>query len=240
MRRLLGTLTLLLALSACGAGSERSAGPEGTGGTPSPSLEGEPVDTTASPGLEEVPPGYDESPDGAPPVADDELDDAALIALLRTRASTRASAAYCRAGQVTVSFEGFDASLGHRFTTIVVRNTSARTCTVEGVPGIGVRGGWGSTFVPEVQSTDRGPDGRLIAGGPVRLAPGKAARSALEWTGDLAGAQSEPASLVVVQLASGQLPATTRARLATDPPGAPPLDIGQFTTIRLAPFEPVR
>ena len=237
MTRVLGTLTLLLALSACGEGPVRPEGPERV---PSASLVGEPEDTTASPGLEEVPPGYDESPDGAPAVADDELADAALTALLRTRASARASATHCRADQVEVSLEGFDAALGHRFTTIVVRNTSARTCTLEGVPGFGVRGGWGSTFVPEVQSTDRGPNGKLIPARPVRLAPGKTARSGLEWTGDLAGAQSEPASLVVVQLASGQVPATTPARLATDPVDAPPLDIGQFTTIYLAPFETVR
>lgn len=235
--RLLGTLALLLALTACsgGPGPERRAGPdEATEAT------GEPADTTASAGIEEVPPGYDESPDGAPPVADDELDDEALTALLRTRASVRASATHCRADQVEVSFEGFDAALGHRFTRLVVRNVSQEACAVEGVPGIGVRGGWGSTFVPEVHSDDRGADGHLVPPGPVRLAPRQAASSDVEWSGALAGAETERASLVVVQLASGQVPAAAPARLAEDPPSAPMLDIGQFTTIELSPFELAR
>lgn len=237
--RLLGTLTLLLALTACGDGpgpSEERAGPDEA----SESVAGEPTDTAASAGLEEVPPGYDESPDGAPPVADDELDDAALRALLRTRASVRSTGQHCRADQVRVSFEGFDAALGHRFTRLVVRNVSQEACAVEGVPGIGVRGGWGSTFVPEVRSDDRAVDGRLVPPGPVRLAPGRAASSDVEWSGALAGAETERASLVVVQLASGQVPAATPARLAEDPPSEPMLDIGQFTSIELSPFEPAR
>lgn len=222
MKRLLGTLAIVLAFAGC----------SGADDAPAPAT-GEPADTTAPAGLDEVAPGYDESPDGAPPVPDDELDDAALTALLRTRASAPA-ADHCTAGQVVVTLEGFDMSLGHRYTRIFVRNRSTRACVVEGVPGIGVRGAWGSTFVPEVQHTDRDARGELVPEQPIRLAPGERAAAGLEWTGDLAGSESEQASLVVVQLASGQVPAAAPAVV-----DGGPIDVGQFTTIRLSPFAAV-
>lgn len=236
MPRALGILVLLSLLllgSAC-SGDPGTPGP-GSAGASRP-LAGEPEETTASAGLEEVPPGFDESPDGAPPVPDDQLDDDELTRLLRTRASTPTSPRRCRAEEVAVTLEGFDAAAGTRFSRLVVRNTSRRACTVEGVPGIGVRGAWGSTFVPEVLTSDRGADGRRVPAEPVRLDPGESASADLQWSGDLAGAETERASLVVLQLASGQVPATTPARLVTDPPGAPTVDIGQFTTIQLTPF----
>ncbi|NHA00727.1 DUF4232 domain-containing protein [Nocardioides sp. W3-2-3] len=64
----------------------------------------------------------------------------------------------CRPDQVRLSLESFDAAAGHRFTQVVVRNTSADTCVLEGIPGIGVRGEWGKRFVPEVRPDD-GPTG---------------------------------------------------------------------------------
>ncbi|MCR1783833.1 DUF4232 domain-containing protein [Nocardioides carbamazepini] len=221
MRTLLGAVVVALALAGC------SDDPEST--PPEPA---EPAGTTAPPGLEEVPPGYDESPDGSLPPADDELDGAALTAVLRTRSSVRADG-HCAPDQVAVTLEGLDSSLGHRYSRIVVRNSSKETCVVEGVPGIGVRGRWGSTFVPEVEHSDRSINGDPVSSASIRLAPGERAASDLEWTGDLAGAEAEPASLVVVQLASGQLPAAVPARVGTEI-----LDIGQFTTIRLTPFVP--
>lgn len=213
-------LLVVLTLSAC-SGAEPAPVAEATG---------QPDATTAPPGLDEVPPGYDESPDGEPPARDDELDDAALTALLRTRASVGA-AGHCTRDEVAVALEGFDSSLGHRYSRIVVRNTAGRSCLVEGVPGIGVRGAWGSTFVPEVTHSEHDLDGEAVAARPIRLAPGERAVVGLEWTGDLAGAESEQASLVVVQLASGQVPVAVPAVV-----DGGPLDIGQFTTIRLTPF----
>ncbi|MCG8151285.1 hypothetical protein GUY44_12415, partial [Pimelobacter simplex] len=57
-------------------------------------------------------------------------------------------------------------------------------------------------------------------------------------TGDLAGAApgSERISLLVLQLARGQVPVAVPARIAGDTPDDPPLDIGPLTTLRLAPF----
>lgn len=214
-------LLVVLVLPACSAQDE----PE-----PDAVAPGAPVGTTAPPGLEEVPPGYDQQLDGPPPAKDDDLDGAALTALLRTRSSVAADG-HCARDQVRATLEGNDSSLGHRYSRIVVRNTSTQPCVVEGVPGIGVRGAWGSRFVPEVEHTDRGLDGQLIPAGPVRLEPGEGASAGLEWTGDLAGAESEQASMLVVQLASGQAPVPVPA--VAD---GRRLDIGQFTTLVLGPF----
>lgn len=224
MKRLLGTVLvvlIMLVLAACSTDDE----PEPGAGAPR-----EPVDTTAPPGLDEVPPGFDEPLDGPPPAKDEALDGAALTALLRTRASVAADG-HCTRDQVMVVLEGNDSSLGHRYSRLVVRNTSARSCVVEGVPGIGVRGAWGSRFVPEVEHTDRDVDGEPVVPRRIRLEPGDRATAGIEWTGDLAGAESEQASMLVVQLAQGQVPAAVPAVA-----GGAPVDIGQFTTIVLAPF----
>lgn len=226
MRRLLGALLLTstLPLAAC---AEEAPDPVADASAPV----AEPSGTTAPPGLDEASAGWDERPDGASPTPDAQLDDAALTALLRTRASVPAGERSCRPDQVRLSLKSFDAAAGHRFTQIVVRNTSADACVLEGVPGIGVRGEWGKRFVPEVRPDD-GPTGG-VRSSVVELAPRARAVAALEWTGALAGAGSEKASLLVVQLAGAQVPVPVPARI-TDSPG--PLDIGMFTTLDVSPF----
>lgn len=189
---------------------------------------------SASAGYEELSPNWDESPDGPPPVPDSELDGLALVDLLRTRATVRSEPRSCRPEQVVVSLAGFDAAAGHRYTTIVVRNVSEKRCVIEGVPGIGLRGEWGSTFVPAI-GRGSGMDGR--GGQPVHaveLEPFDAASSDLEWTGELAGAESEHASLLVLQLADGQAPLAIPARIRERSAYVP--DIGELTTIWLTPF----
>ncbi|GAA3655100.1 hypothetical protein GCM10022237_13770 [Nocardioides ginsengisoli] len=218
---------MLVALAACSACSACSAGPgpgPGAGKPAGPTL------TTAAPGFEELSPGWDESPDGPAPVPDAELDDAALTALLRTRA-TASGDDHCAPDEVAVSLEGWDSSLGHRYSRVVVRNAGERACVLEGVPGIGARGAWGTTFVNEVgRGTSDDPED------PVRLAPGEQATSDLEWTGDLAGSESEHVSLLVLQLAAGQPPVAVPAQIAGDGPDGPPLDIGPLTALYLTPF----
>lgn len=226
MRRLLGALLLTstVPFAAC---TDDAPDPVADASPPVT----EPRGTTAPPGLDEASAGWDERPDGPSPTPDAQLDDAALTALLRTRASVRAGERSCRPDQVRLSLESFDAATGHRFTQVVVRNTSADTCVLEGIPGIGVRGEWGKRFVPEVRPDD-GPTGG-VRPSVVELAPKARAVAALEWTGALAGAQSEKASLLVVQLAGGQVPWPVPARIGTS---TEPLDIGMFTTLDVSPF----
>ncbi|WP_436698896.1 DUF4232 domain-containing protein [Nocardioides sp. BYT-33-1] len=153
-----------------------------------------------------------------------------LASLLRSHA-TAGGADVCAAEQVDITLEGYDVALGHRFTRITVRNVSDRSCRLEGVPGIGARGAEGSTFEPEVEQAST-----TQAAGPVELAPGAAAGSTLEWTGELAGAHSEHVSVLILQLAADQAPVSVPARLVGDTDETDPLDIGPVTTLRLAPF----
>lgn len=228
MKRLLGTLLLTSALPLAACTDEA---PDPVADAASPVAE--PTGTTASAGVEDVPPGWDERPDGASPTPDAALDDAALTALLRTRSSVRAGERHCRPGQVRIALESFDAAAGHRYSRLVVRNRSQRTCVVEGVPGVGARGAWGRTFVPEVRAGDGIQGG--VRPSVVELAPGGQAAADLEWTGELAGAESEKASLLVVQLAGGQVPVPVPAKVVGQPG---PLDIGMFTTLDVSPFQP--
>ena len=220
VKRTLGALATLAVVALTGCSGDPA---------PTPRPHAEPTLTTAAPGFEELSPGWDQTPD-VTPTPDAELDDAALTALLRTRA-TASGSGHCAADDVAMSLEGWDSSIGHRYSRLVVRNTGREHCVVEGVPGIGVRGAWGTTFVNEI-----GPGTSSAPAAPVLLGPGERATSDLEWTGDLAGAESEHASLLVVQLASGQVPVGVPARIAGDGPDDPPLDIGPLTTLRLTPF----
>ena len=217
----------LLALSACGTGDSAEPARQAT---PTPT---QPPLTAGTPSESELSPGWDETPDGPAPTPDADLPDAALTALLRTRGSSAEGDESCGPGDVSARLSGVDAALGHRYTSLVVTNTSSRACVVEGVPGIGARGDLGHRFTLTVE---RGTPASGSAG-PVRLAPGGEARSLVEWTGELAGHDAERASLLVVQLASGQVPVPVPARITDVPAGAGDVDVGMFTTLRLGPFE---
>ena len=200
--------------------------PVSGGAASQPPLSAGPPDET------ELSPGWDEQPDGPSPTPDAKLDAAALKALLRTRASGSAGTDRCRPDEVDARLAGFDAAAGHRYTSIVVRNVSERSCVVGGVPGLGARGEWGHRFTLTVE---RGvtSSGRVA---PVTLAPGADASAVLEWTGELAGHDAERASMLVVQLAAGQLPVRVPAEL-TGAPGEERLDVGMLSTLRVSPFE---
>lgn len=227
---LAAAVVLTMAVSGCGDATDAGGEAPESGPTAGPTAGSTVGATSSAPAdTDELPPGWDESPDGAPPVPDDQLDDDQLTALLRTRASAPSRAESCRADELDASLAGSDAAAGSRFTTIVVRNTSDRSCVLEGVPGVGVRGTWGSTLRPRVSSG-------VGAAGPVTLAPGAAARSLLEWGGSLAGAEQERASMIVVQLAAGQVPLRVGATIEGS---EDPLDIGMESSIDVAPFEPM-
>lgn len=220
-------LMLLAATAACASDDEpvsvESAAPVSP--PPTPPL------TAGPPSEEDLAPGWDEPGDGPSPEPIERLSEDELRRLLRTRASVPTTADSCGSGEVEAALVGFDVALGHRYTSLKVRNTSEVPCEVEGVPGVGARGLWGSTFQLTVEpgltnSTHRGP---------VTLAPGQEALATVEWTGALAGAEEERAATLVVQLAQGQVPLAVPALL---PPEAGPVDIGMMTTLRVGPFVP--
>lgn len=190
---------------------------------------------TAGPTSEaELSPGWDETPDGPSPTPDADLTVADLKALLRTRASSPGRSERCRADEVAAVLSGLDVAMGHRYTSLVLTNTATRACLVSGTPGLGARGDLGRRFTLTVEPGTPVSD----ALGPVRLAPGEKARSLVEWTGELAGHDAERASMLVVQLAAGQAPLRVAAHLADVPDAvADAVDIGMFTTVRVAPFE---
>ena len=100
---------------------------------------------------------------------------------------------------------------------------------------MGAGGERGSVFTLTVESAAVNSEHR----GPVALAPRQEAVSVIEWTGVLAGAQDERASMIVVRLAKGQSPLRVPAHLDGHPGDAVPLDIGMLTTLRVSPFIPV-
>ena len=231
-RALIGGITALLVLSACEPGGG-SSGPE-----PSEGAEAIPCDQApdcdssygAGPPAEgDLPPGWDQTPDGAPPTPDNRLDSDALATILRTTAQAHDDPSLCQPPEVAARLQGFDVSLGHRFTSLRVRNTSGRACIVKAIPGVGARGEWGNTFQLTVE-----PGLPITPGaGPVSLDPGAEAAAVLEWTGELAASGAERASILVVQLAQGQGPVRVPAVESSQS-----LDLGMLSTLKVSPFEP--
>ncbi len=215
--------SLLGAVGGCATGSD---GPAGTSGHERPTQA--PPATATPPTEAELGPGWDEQPD-TPVVPDAELPQAELDALLRVTATGPDGAGACGPDDVAYLFTFSDAAAGHRYGSLDVTNTSAGACTVSGYPGLGARGAWGHAFELVVEQTETGLDGSPTGTPVVELAPGASARSAVEWTGELAGAESEPVSSLVVQLAQGQ-----PARLVA--PGE--TDIGMLTTVRIGALLP--
>lgn len=213
-----------LALSACGTADSNPGSPS----------------ATSPPSGGELPPGFDEMPDGEI-TPDSALSPADITALLRIAASDTAAPDSCRPDEVSASVEGLDAAAGHRYARVVLTNVSSRTCTVSGFPGIGARGEWGTTF--ELAAEHRDPSASPATPSRVTLQPGATGFANLEWTGELAGAESEKISLLVLQLAQGQdafgIPGVGAvATDSGDPTGqAMPLDIGILTTVRIGPVQ---
>lgn len=141
-------------------------------------------------------------------------------ALLRLDATAQQSDGSCTADDVAFFLRGFDVAMGHRYSHLMVTNTSSHTCTVQGYPGIGGYGDWGSTFLWTAEqrnltgSGTPGEDEQPL----ITLAPGGIAAADLEWTGELAGAGGERLWAFAVQLTQGQTPALFV------PPGEDPLE----------------
>lgn len=168
------------------------------------------------------------------------LSAAQVTALLRIRATDPGGPSSCGPDDVAARISDLDAAAGHRYARLNLSNTSGRACSVNGYPGIGVRGEWGSRF--ELAAEHREPRGGVVDVARLVLPPGGTAVSNVEWTGELAGAESERASVLVIQLAQDQhaLAIPAAGEVASDSGGlsgqAMPLDIGARTTVRIGPM----
>ena len=169
---------------------------------------------------------------------DAELTAADLAGMLRLPATAASTSTSCRPEAVTVSLMFSDAAMGHRYGVLTVVNDSSEACSVQGYPGIGARGGWGSTF--QLAAEQRDPIAPSATQDEVMLAPGGSAVANMEWTGELAGAQSEPISLLVVQLTTdGEVighPVSAESTGIPEPDTG--IDIGMMTTVRVGPLQP--
>lgn len=248
-------LVLLVAWWAMGRGEQR-AGTQSSAATPS-TVVPSPDDpqSVGEPSEAELGSGWDQAT-VSPVPEPSSLDADQRLALLRLGATAQGGADSCGADDVALFLRGFDVAMGHRYSHLMVTNTSSRTCTVQGYPGIGGYGDWGSTFLWTAEQRNQtgsgtsGEDEQPV----ITLAPGGVAAADLEWTGELAGAGAESLWAFAVQLTQDQTP------VLFVPPGDDPeagstswnssqgdgdpsmaeaqqeledLDIGMLTTVRI-------
>lgn len=93
------------------------------------------------------------------------------------------SGAPCAAENLRLAVEGGDAGMGHRVTTLALRNAGTGACTVTGYPSVSLLDGEGRllTGVRAVQ-TPGGDFGQGGAPAPVEIRPQQAAWFDLAWT----------------------------------------------------------
>lgn len=149
---------LLLALSACSF--EGSAGPTGS----------------AAP-LSARPPTPADAPTTTPPPAGP----------TRAGSSPGSSTGPCQAGQLTGSLVRGNGAAGSEGATVVVRNTSAGTCSLRGYGGISLSRSDGQT-VPSSGARVLGTAPALVT-----LAPGASGRAEISWSRIPHEAAGEPA-----------------------------------------------
>ena len=227
------TLALTVAVLALGACAQTQA--QSGGATAAPS-------GVPGPAEQDLAPGWDEHGDSVV-TPDAELAPADLTAMLRLQATATSSSTSCRPDRVEISLSSVDVAMGHRYGVLEVVNASPVSCSVQGYPGIGARGGWGSTF--QLAAEQRDPIDQTAMQDEVVLAPGASAVANVEWTGELAGSDSEPISLLVVQLtADGEVighPVSAESTRGREPGTGmvepdTGIDIGMMTTVRIGPL----
>lgn len=174
------------------------------------------------------------------------IDEEQLEQLLQTSATDPAPPNACPPTDVALRLGTLDVALGHRFTQLVVRNTGSLGCVLVGTPGLGAVGEHGSSLWLDLELRDSIDDRPAQQ---VLLPPGAEAYANVEWTGALAGAETEHAQVLIVQLAADQPP------LAFAPPGSGSghpanqqvlepyewetdaiRDLGAGTTVRIGPW----
>lgn len=206
---------------------------------PDPSRTADPT-SVATPGEGALTPGFDQE-SGQEFPADSALAPVDITRLLRVKATDAGTSASCVPADVWAAVENLDAAAGHRYGRLVLTNTSRSSCSVKGFPGIGARGERGNTF--QIAAEQHEPRKGAATPRRVMLRPGMAAYANIEWTGELAGAESEKISMLAIQLTRKQdafgIPAV--GAVAADSGGqsgeSVPLDIGMLTTVRIGPMQ---
>ncbi|WP_139185772.1 DUF4232 domain-containing protein [Sanguibacter gelidistatuariae] len=239
-RRLRATFALSVAVLAIGgctatgtaAGTGTATGTESA--TPPTAVTAAPSSVPGSAELD-LAPGWDEQGDGEI-LPDADLTPGDLAGMLRLQATATSTSTSCRPDTVALSLTFADAAMGHRYGVLEVVNTSSVACSVQGYPWIGARGAWGSSF--QLAAEQRDPIDQAATQDQVMLAPGASAVANVEWTGELAGAESEPISLLVLQLtsdgeATGHPVSAESAGIGVPDTG---IDIGMMTTVRIGPL----
>lgn len=241
MTGVLFTAALLAgSLTACGSSGHPPAAPSGVP---------EPQESELGAGWDEEPEpppvvGQELVSSGQHAISDAQLGTAELLTILRLPATASGSNKFCKPQDVAVDVQYADAAAGSRYGLLWVQNTSDKDCIVQGYPGFGARGAWGSKFLLVAEQLDgityEDPSAEQVL---VTLAPGQYATANMVWTGELAGAMAEPITLFVIQLASNQVPIGIPVTHEFNGDGSQPqinsgLDIGMLTTVRLGPFLP--
>ncbi|MEU9481813.1 DUF4232 domain-containing protein [Streptomyces sp. NPDC048191] len=142
-----------------------------------------------------------------------------------------AAVSACRTADLTASLHGSQAGAGNFGKTLVLANSSHRTCTVTGYPGVGLENAkhktqrikvvWGATYF------QRDPGRHTVT-----LKPGQAATAGLAWNAPQGRASRTPAYLQVT-------PPNERTHLTIPfAPGA--IDAGALHVTALAPQKPAK
>lgn len=115
-----------------------------------------------------------------------------------TTSSGNPSAGRCHTADLAGSLQPGDSGAGQRYATVVLRNTSGRTCTIKGYGGIGLVAASGAPLPTHQNRVSPAP-------ATVTLKAGGSARSQLHWgavpgTGDstTGDCQPTPAALQVI------------------------------------------
>lgn len=149
------------------------------------------------------------------------------VGVLRLQATQQATARSCGPRDVSVALTSAEPALGHRYARAVLRNNTGSACVVDGFPGIGGRGESGDPL--ELAAEHRQRTGERTPTEVVPVPPAGEAYANVEWTGSLAGAETERITVLALQLAEGQPPVVVRTTES--------LDIGNGTTVRIGPWQ---
>ena len=179
---------------------------------------------------------WDQRPD-TPIPSESALTDEQKVAFLRIGATDPAPRDACDPTKLVGQLIFLDAAAGSRLGELRLRNDGP-ACTLSGFPGIGFLGEWGHAFEVQVAQDPRifgGDKDTVVTSIP--LATGEQATLDVMWGSELAGAESEKAQTMYVQLYQDSVPLAVD--LAAEPIAAldhHTTDIGMFTSVEVGPF----